>query len=199
MTRDAAHWAPNFTGDPSTDVPLFPPSPHLLELVDTLPVGTALDIGCGPGALAVEMATRGWTVRGVDPSPEAIDSAKAHAAASGVEAAFEIGRPAYWIPLGVYDLVTSAHALTVPDHEARRAAAVVAAPVKPEGWLAITEWAPDAASDLGFGSSDLISAADIIAELPGFEIVRNDTVRSPRHDGQGDADAVIIVAHRHPR
>lgn len=171
----------------------------MLELAATLPSGRALDLGCGAGALAVELARRGWEVRGVDPSPEAVEAARRHAVAQGVEASFEVGDVAYWIPLGVYDLVTSAYALPTPDHEARRAVAVAAAPVRPEGWLAITNWAPAAAEELGFGSSDLLSRTEIVTELPGFEIVRSEELSAPRPDGEGEASSLIVVAQRHPR
>ena len=197
--NDAAEWDTIFTGDPAVDVPQFPANPHLLELAATLPAGRALDLGCGPGTLSVELASRGWEVRGVDGSPKAIEAATRHAAEKGVEAAFEVGDVAYWIPLGLYDLVTSSHALPPPAHEARRAVAVAAAPVKPEGWLAITEWAPAAAETLGFGPSDLLSRTDIVAELPGFEIVRSEEILAPRPEGAGEAPALIVVAQRHPR
>lgn len=188
-----------FTGDPAVDVPQFPSNPHMRELAATLPAGRALDLGCGPGTFAVELAEQGWEVRGVDSSPKALESAKQHATDRGVDVAFELGDVAYWIPLGIYDLVTSSHALPPPDHEARRAVAVAAAPVKPEGWLAITEWAPAAAETLGFAASDLLSRTDIVAELPGFEIVRSEEISAPRPDGDGEAPALIVVAQRHPR
>ncbi|HYF12362.1 MAG TPA: class I SAM-dependent methyltransferase [Actinomycetota bacterium] len=50
--------------------------PELLALLETLEPGTALDLGCGTGTNAIELANRGWFVTGVDFSPLAIDHAR---------------------------------------------------------------------------------------------------------------------------
>jgi 2-polyprenyl-6-hydroxyphenyl methylase / 3-demethylubiquinone-9 3-methyltransferase len=43
-----------------------------------------LDVGCGGGFLAEEFARAGYAVTGVDPAPETIDAARAHAETSGL-------------------------------------------------------------------------------------------------------------------
>lgn len=54
-----------------------------------LPVGsTVLDVGCGTGRHAVELAKRGYRVTGVDLSPKMLEVARAKAAAAGVEVRF---------------------------------------------------------------------------------------------------------------
>ena len=50
--------------------------PELLALLETLEPGTALDLGCGTGTNAIELASRGWFVTGVDFSSLAIDNAR---------------------------------------------------------------------------------------------------------------------------
>jgi 2-polyprenyl-6-hydroxyphenyl methylase/3-demethylubiquinone-9 3-methyltransferase len=45
---------------------------------------TALDVGCGGGLLAEELATLGCAVTGIDPSEESLAVARAHAAAQGL-------------------------------------------------------------------------------------------------------------------
>ncbi|HEU5236385.1 MAG TPA: class I SAM-dependent methyltransferase [Pyrinomonadaceae bacterium] len=52
------------------------------------PYGRALDLGCGSGIHAVELAIRGWQVTGVDSVPAALDRARARAKQAGVEVCF---------------------------------------------------------------------------------------------------------------
>jgi len=49
------------------------------------PYGSALDLGCGSGIWAVELARRGWQVTGVDFVPKALRRARARAGEAGVE------------------------------------------------------------------------------------------------------------------
>lgn len=49
------------------------------------PYGSALDLGCGSGIWAVELARRGWLVTGVDFVPKALRRARARAEEAGVE------------------------------------------------------------------------------------------------------------------
>jgi len=50
--------------------------PEIVALVDTLPAGRALDIGCGTGTTSLYLATYGWDVVGVDFVPAAIRQAR---------------------------------------------------------------------------------------------------------------------------
>ena len=50
-----------------------------------------LDVGCGGGILAEEFARAGLRVTGVDPAPESIQTAQAHAAASGLAIEYRTG------------------------------------------------------------------------------------------------------------
>ncbi len=50
-----------------------------------------LDVGCGGGILAEEFARLGLRVSGVDPAPESIEAAQAHAAESGLSIAYQTG------------------------------------------------------------------------------------------------------------
>ena len=50
-----------------------------------------LDVGCGGGLLAEEFARLGFEVTGIDPAPETIDTARAHAASSGLSIEYQTG------------------------------------------------------------------------------------------------------------
>lgn len=52
---------------------------------------TAVDVGCGGGLLAEEMARLGMEVIGVDPSPASIATARAHASGAGLAIDYRLG------------------------------------------------------------------------------------------------------------
>jgi ubiquinone/menaquinone biosynthesis C-methylase UbiE len=85
---------------------------QLLDLLDRHGVDpeTALDVACGIGRHAVEFATRGLTVRGVDISPAYVESARERAEEAGVadSVTAEVGdmRELEGVE-GSYDLVTN--------------------------------------------------------------------------------------------
>lgn len=55
------------------------------------PYGRVLDVGCGSGIHAVELARRGWQVVGIDAVPRAIERARERARAQGVSVDFRVG------------------------------------------------------------------------------------------------------------
>ncbi|MCV7191673.1 class I SAM-dependent methyltransferase [Mycolicibacterium brumae] len=65
-----------------------PIAQNLQMLVAELPAGRALDLGCGTGDASIYLAQRGWTVTGVDFVPQALDKARAKAAAANAPAEF---------------------------------------------------------------------------------------------------------------
>jgi len=108
------------------------PNPLLVREASDLTPAAALDLGCGEGADAVWLASRGWRVTAVDISATALERAARHAADAGVDERIawqrhELGRT---FPDGTFDLV-SAHYLQSPVELdlygiLRRAAAAVA-------------------------------------------------------------------------
>ena len=103
----------------------------LVEEIDGLTPGTALDLGCGEGADAIWLAEQGWRVTAADISQAALDRAADHAATAGVADRITWARHDFSrsIPAGPFDLV-SAHFLHSPvddprDAALRRAAAAV--------------------------------------------------------------------------
>jgi len=70
------------------------PDPLLVRLFDERRVtgpGRAIDLGCGSGEMAIDLARRGFATVGVDWSERAIVRARARAAATGVAIDFRVG------------------------------------------------------------------------------------------------------------
>ncbi len=68
--------------------PLSSALKNLIEGPAALPVGTAIDIGCGTGDSSIYLARHGWQVTGVDVAAKAIEKAGAKAAAEHVRVDF---------------------------------------------------------------------------------------------------------------
>ena len=66
--------------------------PHklLVEMVNALPVGKALDLACGTGRHAIFLAEKGWDVTAVDNSRVGIDIAKERAREKGLDIDFRV-------------------------------------------------------------------------------------------------------------
>ena len=178
------------------------PSSVVLDALDGLAPGRALDLGCGNGRHAMWLAERGWRVTAVDFSTEALRQARERAAAIGVEvdwveadlAAYEPDRQAFDLVLVAYLHVPGASA---PVH-ARAAAAVASG-----GTLLLVGHDVD---NVGTGApgptnpSLLYTPADIVAELPDLEIERAEQVRRPTELEDGTpveaVDALVLATRR---
>jgi SAM-dependent methyltransferase len=121
------------------------PNQRLVELVADLPVGTALDVGCGEGADVVWLAERGWRATGADLSEVALEKARKHAGEAGVADRTEwvhvdllAGDP---LPRGA-DLVSAMY-VHVPEADFDRVYAAIAGAVRPGGTLLVAGHHPD--------------------------------------------------------
>ena len=89
--------------------------------------GRALDVGCGSGADAVHLATRGWRVTGVEFVEKALARARRRAADEGIEVEWVSGDVAQLGRLGLepgYDLLYDFGCIQgLPDPSRRGAAA----------------------------------------------------------------------------
>jgi SAM-dependent methyltransferase len=95
-----------------------------------------LDIGAGPGLLAIGFAPYCGEVLGVDPEPAMVEAARAAAARAGVKATFIEGRFEDKSPsLGVFDVVTIGRAIHWLDPAPARAA--LDRVVKPHGRILV--------------------------------------------------------------
>ncbi len=114
------YWEQHWRDDGAGSMGESPPNPYLdRELSERAP-GTALDAGCGAGAEAVWLASRGWQVTGADISAAALARAAARAAEAGVSANVRWVEAdlSSWTPDRRYDLVTTHYAHpTIPQLE----------------------------------------------------------------------------------
>lgn len=123
--------------------------PISAEVVGGLPIeaGTrVLDVAVGDGNAAIEAASRGAVVTGVDLTPAQIDKARVRIAALGLEVDLQVA-DAEDLPFedATFDVVTSVMGVIfAPDHA--RVGRELGRVVKPGGTVAITTWA-----DAGWG------------------------------------------------
>jgi SAM-dependent methyltransferase len=84
-------------------------NPRLAEVAADLPVGRALDLGCGEGADALWLAERGWQVVAVDVSATALRRATEAASGRNVLALIDFQRHDLneSFPDGTFDLVSA--------------------------------------------------------------------------------------------
>ncbi|CAM4427473.1 class I SAM-dependent methyltransferase [Deinococcus marmoris] len=96
------------------------PNAILKQFAESLPTGTALDLGCSEGNSAVWLAQQGWQVTGADISSTALERAAGHAADAGVSERTHFGQHdlSQSFPAGQFDLVYALY-LESPMHLSR--------------------------------------------------------------------------------
>lgn len=185
------------------------PNAQLVAQVEDLTPGEALDAGCGEGADVIWLASRGWTVTGVDVSPVALERAAGHAAARGEQVA---GRITWrredlltWAPEPErFDLVTAAY-MHLPGDASGSFQRRLAAAVRPGGTLLMITHHPDDLHTKVARPGDLRtfpSAEELAAALdPGaWKIVVATSFPRPATDVDGQPATVrdvVLRAARH--
>ncbi|MGW0331476.1 class I SAM-dependent methyltransferase [Streptomyces sp. NPDC003011] len=189
-TQAAEFWEARYQGGDR----IWSGRPNLLlvrEVSDLAP-GSALDLGCGEGADAVWLASRGWRVTGVDVSRTALDRAAGHAADAGVgdRIRWERHELGVTFPEGSFDLV-SAQFLQSPvplDQDAVLARAAGA--VAPGGTLLVVmhagwpSWQREAPFDVDFPTLDGVLTALALPEA-GWTVETLEAVRKPSVSPEG--------------
>ncbi|HEX4205439.1 MAG TPA: class I SAM-dependent methyltransferase [Ktedonobacteraceae bacterium] len=118
-------------------------NPVLVDVVESLPPGTALDLGCGEGGDAIWLAQHGWQVTAIDVSVTALNRASTYAATVGVEARIDFQQHdlARTFPAGAFDLVSAQYLQSPVEFPHDRVLQAAAHAVAPGGLLLIVEHA----------------------------------------------------------
>jgi SAM-dependent methyltransferase len=135
------------------------------------PYGAALDIGCGTGIQAVELARRGWRVTGVDIVPRAVSAGRDRVRRAGVDVRVMLADVTALRAAGV-DIVFQFvldfgcfHGLN--DTQRTAMGREVTAVTVPGSTMLMISWAPGRRGPLPRGASK----QDIQAALPEWEMI----------------------------
>jgi len=162
----------------------------IVGLAGIRPGQRILDVGCGPGRLALVAATAagpGGEVRGIDPAPEMIELARGRVARARAPARFDVGViEALPFPDEQFDVVLSALMLHhLPDDLKRRGLAEIYRVLKPAGRVVAVDFGATPRDGLGHllcvlrlrtGHDHAERIRDMVREA-GFEAVETGPTR----------------------
>jgi SAM-dependent methyltransferase len=176
------------------------PNPVLVEAVERLSPGRALELACGSGTNSVWLAGQGWQVTAVDWSPVALANARLQADAAGVQLDLQERNLFDWQPpMAGFDLVLMVY-LHMPPAERRPIYAAAAAAVAPGVRLVGFGHDRSNATEGEGGPPDpdrLFTARELAEELlavdPALEVERAQVVRRRPPPERGPIDALLVV------
>ena len=143
----------------------------LVDQVDGLTPGRALDIGCGTGGNAIWLAKRGWQVRALDYSAVAIEKGRRMAAEQGANVDFVVADASEYQPQSHYDLITCFYIQLFPEQRSNMLASMSKALAQGGTFLFVSH--DKSGPPSGWSSEDLLSLTtpeEIVAELRGLQI-----------------------------
>ena len=169
------------------------PNRFLVEELDALAAGRALDVACGEGRNAVWLASKGWRVTGVDFSREGLAKARRLATDRGVGVTWVEADVVEWQPPAAsFDLVVVMY-LHLPAEQRRRMLVSAATALAPGGILLVV--GHDASNLLeGTGGPQdpavLFTPEEIVEDLYGLRIERAERVTRTVVTDAGEATAI---------
>jgi SAM-dependent methyltransferase len=169
------------------------PNRFLVEELDALAPGTALDVACGEGRNAVWLASKGWRVTGVDFSRAGLAKAQRLATDRGVEVTWVEADVVEWQPpTASFDLVVVMY-LHLPAEQRHRALAHAAAALAPGGVLLVVGHDTSNLLKGTGGPQDpavLFGPEEIVEDLSGLQIERAEQVKRTVVTDAGETPAI---------
>lgn len=184
---------------------------RMVEVVEPMTAGRALDLGCGEGADALWLAERGWRVTAVDISQTALDRAEADAQSRNLADRIDFQRHdlAESFPDGTFDLVSAQFLHSTVPMDRARLLQQAADAVAPKGTLLIVDHAepPPWASKLSHHHHEFPSAHEVVSSLnlddPQWDRVRVEAVEREATGPEGQravlTDNVMVLVRKPPR
>ncbi len=177
------------------------PNRFLVDAVDALAPGRALDVACGEGRNAVWLASKGWRVTGVDFSGTGLAKARRLAADRGVEVTYVQADVVEWVPPEAsFDLVVVMY-LHLPAEQRRRALAHACVALAPGGTVLVVGHDRSNLLEGTGGPQDpavLFGPEDVVGDLSGLEIDRAEQVTRTVLTDAGERTAIdaLVLAVR---
>lgn len=169
------------------------PNRFLVEELNALVPGKALDVACGEGRNAVWLASKGWRVTGADFSRAGLAKAQRLATDRGVEVTWVEADVVEWRPPAAsFDLVVVMY-LHLPAEQRRRALAHAAAALVPGGVLLVVGHDTSNLLKGTGGPQDpavLFTPEEIVEDLSGLQIERAAQVERTVVSDTGEATAI---------
>ena len=177
--HDPFDWNQSYSGD-VTDY--AEPDSEMLDIIDGLRPGRALDIGCGAGGLVVALSQRGWRVTGIDIAAKAIEAARKIVQAQGIDAALHVSDATTWKPAGHYDLITNSFALPGSKTERASVYRMIRSALTPGGTVLLKDFDSTMSRLKFFAQYDLVTIGELTAAFNDLNIIRAEIVETPVHD-----------------
>jgi len=178
---------PSFTLEPST---------FLVDVVNGLKPGAALDVGMGQGRNALFLAKQGWTVTGFDVSRVGIEQARAQAQKAGLTLTTVLATDAE------FDWGTNRWDLIVVAYfpQLRRSMARIVASLKPGGVVVVEAYHADAALDRspGPGPGVTYQANELPTLVAPLRVLRYEEPRARADWGLYETRLVRLLAQKRP-